>query len=114
MAWLPSIETLQRDVRRNKPNTCPTVSNVYDAQLAIPQNYTQQFLVSDNRRPDGIILLGRDEGFHFISNSQGCCLDRALQSSTVQIMKTYTIHGIKNHKIIVGVCALVSIKRRAT
>ena len=29
-------------------------------------------------------------------------------------MKTYIVHGLKNHKNIVGVCALISVKRRAT
>ena len=39
----------------------PAVLNVYNTQFAIPQNYTvgilsQQFLASDNGRPDRIIL----------------------------------------------------------
>ena len=116
---MPDVETIQRNVRRNRLNTCPAVLNVHDIQFTIPQNYTvgilsQQFLASDNGRPDRIILFSRDKGFHFISNSGDCFLGGILKSSTVQIMKTYTVHGLKNNKNIVRVCEMMSNKRRAT
>ena len=116
---MPNVETIQRNFRRNRPNTCSAVLNVHDTQFAIPQNHTvgilsQQFLASDNGPPDRIILFSRDKGFHFISNSRDCFLGGILKSSTAQIMKTYTVDGLKNNKNIVGVCELMSNKRRAT
>ena len=36
LASLPNAEPIQRDVKRNRPNTCPGVINVYDTQFAIP------------------------------------------------------------------------------
>ena len=75
---------------------------------------SQQFLASDNGRQDRIILFSRDKDFYFISNSRDCSLGGILKSSTVQIMKMYTVHGLKNNKNIVGVCELMSNKRRAT
>ena len=75
LARLPNIETIRRDVRRNRLNNHPAVPDINDTQFAIPQNYTvdvlgQQFLVYDNGRPDRILLFGTDEGFRFLSNSQ--------------------------------------------
>ena len=53
LARLPNLETICRDVRRNKRNNHPVVPDIYYAQLAIPQSYTvdflgQEFLVYDN------------------------------------------------------------------
>ena len=53
LARLSNIETIRRDVRRNRPNNHPPVPDIYDTQFAIPQNYIvdvlgQQFLVYDN------------------------------------------------------------------
>ena len=68
LARLPNIETIGRDVRRNRPNNHPAVPDINDTQLAIPQNCTvdvlgQQFLVYDNGRPDRILLFGTDKDF---------------------------------------------------
>ena len=43
LARLPNIETIQRDVRRNRPNNHPSVPDTNDTQFAIPQNYTVAF-----------------------------------------------------------------------
>ena len=68
LAGLSNMETIPRDVRRNRPNNHPPVPDIYDTQFAIPQNYTvdvlgQQFLVYDNGRPDRILLLARAKVF---------------------------------------------------
>ena len=57
LARLPNIETVRRDVRRNRLNNHPAVPDIYNTHFLIPQNYTvdvlgQQFLVYDNGRPD--------------------------------------------------------------
>ena len=88
LARLSNIETIRRDVRRNRPNNHPPVPDIYDTQFAIPQNYIvdvlgQQFLVYDNWRPDRILLFGTDEGFHFRSNAQDRFWDRTFKSSRV-------------------------------
>ena len=75
LARLSNIETIRRDVRRNRPNNHPPVPDIYDTQIAIPQNYIvnvlgKQFLVYDNGRPDRILQFGTDEGFRFLSNAQ--------------------------------------------
>ena len=88
LARLSNIETIRRDVRRNRPNNHPPVPDIYDTQFAIPQNYIvdvlgQQFLVYDNWRPDRILLFGTDEGFRFRSNAQDRFWDRTFKSSRV-------------------------------
>ena len=88
LARLPNIETIRRDVRRNRLNNHPAVPDINDTQFAIPQNYTvdvlgQQFVVYDNGRPDRILLFGTDEGFRFLSNSQDWFLDGTFKSSPV-------------------------------
>ena len=107
LARLSKIETIRRDVRRNRPNNHPPVPDIYDTQFAIPQNYTvnvlgQQFLVYDNGRPDCILLFGTGEGFRFLSSAQGRFLDGTFKSSPVQSMQLYTVHGLTNHRNIVG------------
>ena len=119
LARMPNIETTGRDVRRNRPNNHPAVPDIYDKQFGIPQNYNvdvlrQQFLVYDNGRPDLIPLIGTDEGFRFLSNSQDWFLDGTFKSSPVQFMQFYTVQGLTNHRNIVGAYALLSNKRRAT
>ena len=71
LARLSNIETIRKNVRRNRPSNHPPVPDIYDTQFAIPQNYTvvvlgQQFLVYDNGRPDRILLFGTDESFRFL------------------------------------------------
>ena len=105
---LPNVETIRRDVRRNRPNNHPAIPDIYYTQFAIPQNYTmdvlgQQFPVYDNGRPDRILLFDTDEGFCFLSNS-----------SPVQFMQLYTVDGLTSHQNIVGGYALLPNKRRAT
>ena len=119
LARLPNVETLRRDVRRNRPNNHPVVPDAHDTQFAIPRNYTvdilgQQFLVYDNGRPDRIILFGTDEGFRYIGNSNDWFMDGTFSSSPVQLMQLYTIHGLTNHRNIVGSYALLPNKRIAT
>ena len=97
----------------------PTVPDINDTQFTIPQNYNvevlgQQFLVYDNGRPDCIHLFGTDEGFRFLSNSQDWFLDGTFKSNPVQFMQLYTVHGLTNHRNIVGAYALLPNKRRAT
>ena len=119
LARLPNIETIRRDVRRNRPNNHPAVPDINDTQFAIPLNYIvdgldQQFFVYDNGRPDRILLFGTDEGFRVLSNSQDWFLDGTFKSSPVQFMQLYTVHGLTNHRNIVGAYALLPNKRRAT
>ena len=86
LARLSNIETIPRDIRRNRPKNHPPVPDIYDTQFAIPRNYTvdvlgQQFLVYDNGRPDRILLFGTDEGFRFLSNAHDRFLDGTFKSS---------------------------------
>ena len=95
---LPNIETIRRDVRRNRPNNHSAVPDINDTQFAIPLNYTvdgldQQCFVYDNGRLDRILLFGTDEGFRFLSNSQDWFLDGTFKSNPVQFMQLYTVHG---------------------
>ena len=99
LARLPNIETIRRDVRRNRLNNQLAVPDINDTQFAIPQNYTvdvlgQQFLVYNNGRPDRILLFGTDEDFRFLRNSQDWFFERTFKSSPVQFMQLYTVHGI--------------------
>ena len=73
LARLPNIETIRRDVRRNRTNNHPAVPDIYDTQFAILQNYTvyvlgQQFLVYYNGQPDCILLFVMEESFRFLSS----------------------------------------------
>ena len=102
---MSNIETIPRDVRRNRPNNHPPVPDIYDTQFAIPQNYTvdvlgQQFLVYDNGRPDRILLFGTDEGFRFLSNAQDRFLDGTFKSNPVQSMQLYTVRGLTTIEIL--------------
>ena len=117
LARLSNIETIRRDVRRNRLNNHPPEPDIYDTQFAIPQNYTvdvlgQQFLVYDNGRPDRILLFGTDEGFRFLSNAQDR-FDGTFKSRPVQFMQLHTVRGLTNHRNIVGAYALLPNKRRA-
>ena len=119
LARLPNIETIRKDVRRNRRNIHSAVTDIHDTQFLILQNYTvdvlgQQFLVYDNGRPDRILLFGTDEGFRFLRNSQDWFFDGTFKSSPVQFMQLYTVHGLTNHRNIVGAYALLPNKRRAT
>ena len=44
LARLSSIETIRRDVKRNRPNNHPAVPDINDTQFVIPQNYTVDVL----------------------------------------------------------------------
>ena len=95
LARLSNIETIRRDVRRNRLNNHPPEPDIYDTQFAIPQNYTvdvlgQQFLVYDNGRPDRILLFGTDEGFRFLSNAQNR-FNGTFKSGPVQSMQLHTV-----------------------
>ena len=68
LARLPNIETIRRDVRRNRLNNHPAVPDINDTQLAIPQNYTvdvlgQQFLAHDNGPPIAFFCLAQTKVF---------------------------------------------------
>ena len=65
LARLPNVETIRRDVKRNRPNDHPAVPDIYDTQCAIPYH----------GRPDCILLSDTDKGFHFLSNSHDLFLD---------------------------------------
>ena len=85
--WLPDVEAIQRDFRRNRPRNRPAVLDIYDVQFAILQNYTadilnQQFFAYDN----GVSMFCTDKGFYFTRNSQDWFLDGTFKSSPVQIM----------------------------
>ena len=115
LARLSNIETIRRDVRRNRPNNHPPVPDIYDTQFAIPQIYIvdvlgQQFLVYDNGRPDRILLFGTDR--IFLSNAQDRFWNRTFKSSRVQSMQLYTVRELTNHRNIVGAYALLPNKRR--
>ena len=90
-----------------------------DTQIAIPQNYavdvfSQQFRVYGNGRLDRILLFGTDEVFRFLSISQDWFLDGTFKSNPVQFTQLYTVHGLTNHRNIVGAYALLPNKWRAT
>ena len=38
LARLPKLETIQRDVRRNRPNNHQAVPDIYNTQFALPHN----------------------------------------------------------------------------
>ena len=119
LARLPNLETIRRDVRRNRPNNRPAVPDIYDIQFAIQKNYVvdflgQQFLVYYNGRPDLILLFHTEEGLCFLSNSQDWFLGGTFKSSPVQFMQLHTVHCLTNHRNIVKSYALLPNKRRAT
>ena len=63
--WLPDVEAIQRDFRRNRPSNRPAVPDIYDVQFVLLQNYTvdilnQQFFAYDN----GVSLFCTDKGFY--------------------------------------------------
>ena len=104
LARMPNIETIRRDIRKNRPNNHPAVPDINDTQFAIPQNYTvdvlgQQFLVYDNGRPDRILLFSTDEGFRFLNNSQDWFLDGTIKSSPVQFMQLCTVHRLTLYRL---------------
>ena len=67
----------------------------------------------DNGQPDRILLFGTDEGFRFLSNSQAWFWTEHLKSPG-QFMQLYTVHGLTNHRNIVGAYTLLPNKSRAT
>ena len=44
LARLPNVETIRRDVRRNRLNNHPAVPDIYNTHFVIPQNYNVDVL----------------------------------------------------------------------
>ena len=119
LARLPNIETLRRDVRRNRNRNMLVVPDVNDKLFDIPPEYAtnelgQEFLLYDNRRQDRMLIFGTPESRQFLSNADDWFLDGTFKSSPPQFAQLYTVHGLKDSRNVVGLYALLPNKTMAT
>ena len=119
LARLPNVETLCRDVRRNRNAIHPIVPDAQDTLFIIPPNYMvnalgQQFLMYDNQRQDRILLFSTPESLRFLANADNWFMDGTFKSSPQQFTQLYTIHGLSSGRNVVGAYALLPDKRMAT
>ena len=94
---LPNVETLRREVRRNRNAIHPIVPDAQDKLFNIPPNYMvnalgQQFLIYDNQRLDRILLFSTPESLRFLANADNWFMDGTLKSSPLQFTQLYTSH----------------------
>ena len=119
LARLPNVETIRRDVRRNRNAIHPIVPDAQHKRFIIPPNYMvnalgQQFLIYDNQRQDRILLFSTPGSLRFLANADNWFMDGTLKSSPLQFTQLYTSHGLSAGMNIVGAYALLLDKRMMT
>ena len=114
LAKLPHIDTIRRDVRRQRAVNRPYPEIPENTWNEIPHPYTvsstgEQFVHYDNRRDDKLIIFGTRESFQFLENSKNWLMDGTFSTETPQFAQLYTVHGLSNRKnIVADYCLLVN------
>ena len=119
LAKLPRIDTIRRDVRRQRAVNRPYPEIPENTLFEFPYPYNvsstgEQFVHYDNRRDDRLIIFGTRESFQFLENSENWFMDGTFSTAPPQFVQLYTVHGLSNGKNIVGAYCLLVNKRMET
>ena len=119
LAKLPRIDTIRRDVRRQRAVNRPYPEIPENTLFEFPYPYNvsstgEQFVHYDNRRDDRLIIFGTRESFQLLQNSENCFMDGKFSTAPPQFSQLYTVHGLSNGKNIVGAYCLLVNKRMKT
>ena len=119
LAKLSRIDTIRRDVRRQRAVNRPYPEIPENTLFEIPHPYNvsstgEQFVHYDNRRDDRLIIFGTRESFQFLENSENWFMDGTFSTAPPQFAQLYTVHGLSNGKNIVGAYRLLVNKQMET
>ena len=119
LAKLPRIDTIRRDVRRQRVVNLPYPEIPENNLFEIPHPYNvsstgEQFVHYDNRRDGRLVIFGTRESFQFLENSENWFMDGTFSTAPPQFAQLYTVHGLSNGKNIVGAYCLLINKRMET
>ena len=116
LAKLPHIDTIRRDVRRqravNRPY--PEIPESTLFEISYPYNIRstgEQFVHYDNRKDDRLIIFETRESYQFPENSENWFMNGTFYTAPPQFAQLYTVHGLSNGKNIVGAYSLLVNKR---
>ncbi|PIK44132.1 hypothetical protein BSL78_19020 [Apostichopus japonicus] len=117
-ALMPSVQTISRDIRRQRQHDAPLVPGRNDRNFVIPHDFTiingMPFLRYDNERNDRMLIFGSEASLGFLAQSQHWFMDGSFQTSPPQFAQLYTIHGLGGGRNVVGAYALLPNKRQDT
>lgn len=120
MAHLPKIETIRRDVRRQRQlqHGLPVVPDPFNTMFEIPNQLTTtingNFLQFDNGLEDRILIFGTPGSLNYLSNSTHWFMDGTFSTAPPQFAQLYTVHGFNIGRNVVGAYCLLPNKRLAT
>lgn len=121
LANLPRLETMRRDVRRQRQayQNLPEIPNPDDFLFQIQHPYDEtttgeMFLQYDNHREDRILIFGTRESLNFLENSSHWFMDGTFSTVPPQFTQLYTVHGLNHHRNVVGAYCLLPNKREHT
>ena len=111
LAKLPRIDTIRRDVRRQRAVNRPYPEIPENTLFEIPHpcNVSSTGVHYDNRRYDRLIIFGTTESFQFLENSKNWFMDGTFSTAPPQFVQPYMVHGLSNGKILLEPTAYLSI-----
>ena len=119
LAKLPKVDTMRRDIRRQRAahGAYPPIPN--DTAFIIPHPYTvtatvDRFLQFDNSRNNRLLIFGSRENLDFLQNCQHWFMDGTLSTVPPQYTQLYTVHGLNHGRNIIGAYGLLPNKRLDT
>jgi hypothetical protein len=116
MANLPRLETMRRDVRRQRQTNqeLPPVPVPFNTMFEIPDNITMtangNFLQYDNRLEDRILIFGTPASLNYLSHSEHWFMDGTFSTAPPQFAQLYTVHGYRDGRNVVGAYCLLPNK----
>ena len=119
-AYLPSIETMKRGIRRMRSGNNLPEPRVDDLGFAMPQEYSvlangEQFIQYGNGNNERrLLIFGTAAGIAFLTNSDDWFMDGTFTVAPPQFAQLYTIHGLRNGHHVVRCYALLPNKQEAT
>ena len=120
MGNLPSLETMRRDVRRQRQvhqnlPPIPNPDNLFQIVYPFDEITTDEpFLQYDNHRQDRILIFGTRESLNFLETSSHWFMDGTFSTVPPKFSQLYTIHGLNHDCNVVGAYYLLPNKRTGT
>ena len=119
LAKIPKMETIRRDVRRQRTVLAAYSPIPDDTLFHIPNPYSltttgEQFLQFDNGRHDRILIFGSTESFNFLERSEHWFMDGTFATVPEQFAQLYTVHSLHRGRNVVGAYGLSWNKRIET
>ena len=121
LAKLPRMETMRRDVRRQRAThaACPPIPDDGNTLFDIPQRFTvtsteDEFLKYDDQRVDRNLIFGTGRSLNILQNSDNWFMDWTFLTAPPQFAQLYTVRGLSHGRHIVGANGLLPNKRLDT